>query len=530
MSDTIFGIDLGTTYSAIAWINDFGKPEIIKNREGDDTTPSVVFFESETNFVVGKEAKNNAVVEHERTVSLIKRQMGTDFELTFFGKPFRPETISALILKDLAQSATEETGVECRKVVITVPAYFGLGEKEATRQAGQIAGLDVVGIVAEPVAAAMSAGLRYEEPKTVFVYDLGGGTFDTTIIKVSSDSVVVVVTDGIHKLGGADWDNRLLEFIADKFQKQAGLEESPLDDEEFSQRLWREVEDTKKALSRVESRTVSCVFGAVREKVEIARAEFESITSDLVERTLERVQATLDAASLKEPSLKVDEVLLVGGSSHMPMVSAALKTRFGWEPRVSRLDLAVAEGAALYGQNAIAVRHDDADSSESTDGSVGDGLAGRRISVSNVLPRSIGLQYVREESTPQNPLYYVEHIAHAQDELPLTVNETAYTLWPDATSLSVRLFEQAGEKESEDVADNKEITPETGAVFTGLPSLPKGSAIEFRLEIDPEGLAQVSAFEPVSGQRLNLEVRLSVMQKADQELATQIVAGLRRKA
>jgi molecular chaperone DnaK len=526
MNEPVFGIDLGTTYSAITWINDYGKPEIIKNREGDDTTPSVVFFESDTNFVVGKEAKNNAVVEPERTVSLIKRQMGTDFELSFFGKPFRAETISALILKDLAQSATEETGVECRKVVITVPAYFGLAERQATRQAGEIAGLEVVGIVAEPVAAALSAGMRYEEPKTIFVYDLGGGTFDTTIMKVSSDSVAVVVTDGIHKLGGADWDNRLLEFIADKFQKQAGLEVSPLDDEDFSQRLWREVEDTKKALSRVESRTVSCVFGAAREKVEIERGEFELITSDLLERTLERVQATLDAAALKDSSLEVDEVLLVGGSSHMPMVSAALKARFGWEPRISRLDLAVAEGAALYGQSAIAVSAGEVDEEgRSADGSTVSGRLAPTISVSNVLPRSFGVLYLREDSTE----VYVHHLAHAQDGLPLTVKETPVTAEHNQTAVCVRLFEQAGENESENVADNKEITPETGAVFTGLPNLPMGSPIEVCLEIDPEGLAQVSAFEPMSGQRLNLEVRLSVMQKADQELATQIVAGLRRR-
>lgn len=525
MSETVFGIDLGTTYSAISRVNEFGKPEIIKNRDGDDSTPSVVFFESETNYVVGKEAKNIAVVEPERTVSLIKRQMGTDFELTFFGKPFRPETISAVILKDLAQSATEETGEECRKVVITVPAYFGLGERQATRQAGEIAGLEVVGIVAEPVAAALSAGLRDEEPKTVFVYDLGGGTFDTTIMKVSPESVVVVVTDGVHKLGGADWDARLMELIAEKFQNQASLDVSPLDDEEFTQWLSREVEDTKKALSRVESRTLSCVYGAAREKVEVTRSEFESITTDLVDRTLERVQATLDAAALKEPSLKVDQVLLVGGSSHMPMVSAALKMRFGWEPRSSRLDMAVAEGAALYGQSAIAVRGGEVDEQGGTASGTVSGRLAPAISVSNVLPRSFGVLFLRDDSTE----VYVHHLAHAQDGLPLTVEETAVTAEHNQTSVSVRLFEQAGESESEDIADNKEITPETGAVFTGLPNLPKGSPIEVSLEIDPEGLAQVSAFEPVSGQHLHLEVRLSVMQKADQELATQIVAGLRRK-
>ncbi len=215
---TTFGIDLGTTYSCVARIDDTGRPEIIKNAVGDDTTPSVVFFEQPDHVVVGKDAKDNAKLRPDLVVSLIKRQMGRQFEVTAHGTAHTPESVSALILRELARAASESCGEEVRDVVITVPAYFGVAERDATRKAGAIAGLNVLSIVDEPVAAALhydavsSGGTR-----TLFVYDLGGGTFDTTVIRVSPEEIVVVCTDGDHHLGGADWDDRLREYLLEQF-------------------------------------------------------------------------------------------------------------------------------------------------------------------------------------------------------------------------------------------------------------------------------------------------------------------------
>ncbi|MCZ2826073.1 MULTISPECIES: Hsp70 family protein [unclassified Modestobacter] len=537
MSNPVFGIDLGTTYSAIAYINDYGRPEVIRNSEGAETTPSVVFFESESNYVVGKEAKNGALVYRDQTVSLIKRQMGTATKLEFFGQPFFPETVSALILKDLVAGARDITGIDTNDVVITVPAYFGLAEKEATRQAGEIAGLNVVGIITEPVAAALSAGLRHEESKSLLVYDLGGGTFDCTIMRVSPEGVEVLVTDGNRLLGGADWDSVLFDVVAEKFKVQAGLDEDPVDDEDFAQRLITEVEACKMTLSRKEKASIKCSFGSAIEMVEVTRAEFEAATRHLVDQTLEIVARAMEAAQEKSPGLGYDEVLLVGGSARMPMIEASLRERFGWSLTKTEFDLAVAKGAAIYGQGAAdwvdsipargsatspeaAVAQDDAQGRPLM-------IGGRKMTIANVLSRSIGVQFVRDGANGQVE-EYIGFLAHAQDSLPLDIRETPVTYSDDTTELMIRIFEQSGEKESDVVADNREITPDSGATFTGLPRLPKGSPVEVNLAIDAEGLATLSAVEPRSGQQLTVTATLSVMQKEQLEAATKIVAGMQR--
>ena len=534
MSNPVFGIDLGTTYSAIAYINDYGRPEVIRNAEGDETTPSVVFFESESGYVVGKEAKNGALVYRDQTVSLIKRHMGTQLALEFFGKTFHPETISGVILKDLVAGARAETGIDTYDVVITVPAYFGLAEREATRQAGEIAGLNVVGIITEPVAAALSAGVRTDVDKSLLVYDLGGGTFDCTIMRISADGVEVLVTDGNRLLGGADWDSALFDLVADKFRQQAGLTEDPVDDEDFAQRLLTEVEACKMTLSRKEKAAIKCTYGSAVELVEVSRAEFEAATKHLVDQTVEIVARAMAVAQEKVPGLGYDEVLLVGGSSRMPMIEAALQERFGWSLTKTEFDLAVAKGAAIYGQGA-------ADWVDSVAGTAveqprlqGRGqdegrqvmLAGRTMTISNVLSRSIGLAFVRDVRGRRED--YVGFLAHAQESLPLEARVAAETYDHDVTELTLHIYEQMGEAESEVVTDNREITPDSGATFYGLPRLPKGSPIDVTLAIDAEGLATLSAVEPRSGQQLRVTATLSVMQQEALEAATKIVAGMAR--
>jgi Molecular chaperone len=246
MNEKVFGIDLGTTYSAVAHVDEFGNASVIQNLEGDSTTPSVVFFESPDDFVVGKVAKNGAKVFPDDTISLVKRIMGSSRKLTFQGKEYTPEAISALILRQLLEAAREMVGSDSNKAVITVPAYFGLAEKEATRIAGEIAGVDVVGILAEPIAAALSVGLKPGHPQTVFVYDLGGGTFDCTVMELGDEGVTVLAVDGDRQLGGADWDSRLFNLVLEKFRAEAALDEDPSLDDEFYQDLLSSVEDAKR--------------------------------------------------------------------------------------------------------------------------------------------------------------------------------------------------------------------------------------------------------------------------------------------
>lgn len=534
MNEKVFGIDLGTTYSAIAFVNEFGQAEVITNLEGDTTTPSVVHFENESNYVVGKEAKNGAVVYHETTVSLIKREMGEKSERIFFGKPYYPETISSLILKELVNGAREATGIDTNKVVITVPAYFGLGEKEATTQAGRIAGLEVVGIVTEPVAAALSVGIKGEETRCLLVYDLGGGTFDCTIMEMGPEKIDVVVVDGNRRLGGADWDLRLFDLVAQKFMAQAGLTQDPTDDEDFAQRLLGDVEACKKTLTKKERATVKCFNADAVEMVEITREEFESVTASLVNETLDIVQRALDSAQSKRPGLTIDDFLLVGGSSKMPMIHDGLVNRFGWTLKPTDYDLAVAKGAAIYGEGLSdhPTPVPDVTTATSDEAAEFDAAApkvlklhGRSVTVSNALSRAFGIQMIRDTSSGEAELY-VEFLAHSQASLPLSIEETAFTYAEGTTEISLRIFEQSGEVASDRIADNRELTPDTGAAFTGLPHLPKESPIHITLNVDAEGLATVHAFEPTSGQKIKLNARLSAMQASDEEDAKAIVAGM----
>ena len=251
MSETqqgIFGIDLGTTYSVVGYIDDTGRAAVTRNGHGYDTTPSVVFFESESNVVVGKAAKEAAGLYPDQVVSLIKREMGDrEYRRTFFGVEYTPPSISALILEALAREAEQDTGRRVTEVVITVPAYFGLLEKDATRKAGEIAGLNVIGIVPEPVAAALQYGVTGSADGTTFlVYDLGGGTFDISLIRMTDTTVEVLVVGGDHRLGGADWDEKLLDYLVEQTISQCG-DDSLRDDEPMLQDLRIMAEKTKKA-------------------------------------------------------------------------------------------------------------------------------------------------------------------------------------------------------------------------------------------------------------------------------------------
>src|SRR6266545_3677987 len=307
----VYGVDLGTTYSCIASIDDVGRPTVLRNLEGTDTTPSVVFFENAENVIVGATAKDNAALEPDHVVSLIKRDMGRDVSRHIHGFDYTPAELSAFILLKLATDAHTTTGQYARDVVITVPAYFGAAERDATRKAGQIAGLNVIDIISEPIAAAITYGvLNPDQDRTILVYDLGGGTFDTTVITLRGGHIEVICTDGDHELGGADWDARLVEYLAEQFKKEHSDASDPLDDKQTEQQLRRDAEDTKKALTSRTTHTVRVMHDGRVAAVEVTRERFEELTKDLLDRTIELTGRTLATAADKGVT-DYDELLLV---------------------------------------------------------------------------------------------------------------------------------------------------------------------------------------------------------------------------
>ncbi|MBV8540375.1 MAG: Hsp70 family protein [Pseudonocardiales bacterium] len=546
----VFGIDLGTTYSAVAYVTETGQPAVCRNVDSLETTPSVVFFENESNVVVGSVAKNSAVTYPDRVVSLIKRQMGTEATFEFDDVTYTPESISALILKQLARDAAEHTRSEVSKVVITVPAYFGMLERDATKNAGRIAGLDVIGIVPEPVAAA----LHYEattgaQSRTILVYDLGGGTFDTTVIRVAEDEIVVVCTDGDDHLGGADWDARLRDVLLAKFRDQVGPGTDVEDDEEFLQSVAIVAEDTKKQLSRAESRPVPLRGAGAATRVEVSRAEFEAVTEDLLDKTIEIVRRTLVTLEEKSPGATVEDVLLVGGSTRMPAVARRLRAEFGWEPRLHDPELAVAKGAALYALGRVV--HRELETARRQAASASDarsrvteaveevaartgiatttleGLAAKETRT--VLPKAFGVKLVNttDPGWRRKPLqHYVQHLVHANDTLPTGVRELEVaTLLDGQREVQIELYEQSGVVAGPDLAENKALNDGRGSI-TCPPALPAGSPVDIALRVDTEGLLTLTATERSTGNDLTVEVRVGVLSAEQVEEATKIVSGI----
>lgn len=319
----IVGIDLGTTFSAIAYVNQHGKPEVIPNREGDRTTPSVVFFEDDGTPIVGKEARNQAIIEPRRTVRFVKREMGNpSFRFNVDGKEYFPEDLSAMILKKLKNDAEAHLGKDVAKAVISVPAYFKDAQREATRQAGQIAGLEVIRIINEPTAAALAYGLeKIEGDQTLLVYDFGGGTFDVTIMKIQGKEFTVIATDGDEKLGGKDIDAKLVEYLASEFQREHGID---LRQEPHThQDLWDKAEIVKKDLSFRNDFPVTLSSGGSTLRVDIDRDLFDELTADIIKKTEEGLHRIIKASGLSWNA--IDTILLAGGSSRIPAVKELLK-------------------------------------------------------------------------------------------------------------------------------------------------------------------------------------------------------------
>ncbi|XVQ82304.1 Hsp70 family protein [Microbispora siamensis] len=514
----VHGIDLGTTYSCIAGIDQVGRPEVYRNQEGTDTTPSVVFFETADNVVVGQPAKDSAAIYPEETVSLVKRDMGHSTTRFLHGREYTPEEISAFILRKLAKDTETTTGTSVSDVVITVPAYFGAAERDATRKAGRIAGLNVIDILSEPIAAAITYGvLNPAEDCRILVYDLGGGTFDTTVITLKGGDIEVVCTDGDHELGGADWDAALVEHLAARFRQEHPDVSDPLDNRQTEQDLRRIAEDAKKALSAKMKHVVRVMHEGRVATIELTREEFESITRHLLDKTLSitrRILATAEAKGVTQ----FDHLVLVGGSSNMPSVSEALDKEFGLAPRLRDPDLAVAKGAALYAFEETYRRllsAGEADRAEEM--ALGAGLsqaqqaeiAGRTIKT--VASRAFGIVTTDRRTRRDS----VSHLVHANDTLPATVTRNFATLDDDQSTVAVKVMEQAGSAESESLDDNAEI----GAGDLHIPpGKPAGFPIEVTFALDASGLLHVTARENETGRLLELDIQIGGM--SEEEVAS----------
>jgi molecular chaperone DnaK len=351
-TNRIYGIDLGTTYSCISYLDENNRPVVIAGDNNRLVTPSVVYFEP-NNVIVGETAKEYARVEPDRTVALVKRYMGdSTWKKDISGTKYRPEEISSYILLKLKKAAEDALGDEVTDVVITVPAYFSSAERTATEQAGQLAGLKVHDLIPEPMAAAIAYAVNEVEDQTVMVYDLGGGTFDITVLNVSQGNrVAVICTDGIHALGGQDWDDRIVNHLAEVWQQENGYETHPLDDPQTAQDLNSAAENAKINLSNREQVPITVQHGAGRTRVELTREKFDELTADLLTRTIDLTKKILEVAKSKGHA-QLDKVLLVGGSTYMPQVKGRLATEVPGIPiEAFDPDQCVAKGAAIYGSN-----------------------------------------------------------------------------------------------------------------------------------------------------------------------------------
>ena len=513
---TVFGIDLGTTHSCIAYVDEAsGRPSVVTNKEGDLTTPSVVLFE-DTNRVVGKEAKNGAVMYSERVVAMVKRQMGVPgWRFSYEDKEYTAEEISSYILRRLVEDAEEALGVAPKRVVITCPAYFGSAEREATAKAGEIAGLDVLRVINEPTAAAISYGVHAEGDQTVLVYDLGGGTFDVTMMEIEGGSVSVIATDGDHRLGGRDWDEAILGYLAEQWQQGSGSSDDPRNSEESLQDLWQRAEDGKRSLSARTEARITVSHDGVRVPVTLTRDKFDELTAHHLELTVEFTKAVLRFGEEQGKST-FDTLLLVGGSSKMPQVAARLTKEFGVTPVLHDPDQSVAKGAAIYGHklaldelieietakllkdrgldesdldNAPSdVRQEAIDNVSAETGIQAEHLTKTvNMTVSNVASHSFGI--VAMDDSDGTRKEYISNLVFAQDKIPASETRTYGTVVANQTHVDLRIMENT----QRDVYTPMELGRSIGlATLTLSRGLPAESPVDVTFELTADGRLKVT--------------------------------------
>ena len=468
----IIGIDLGTTNSCAA-VLEAGAPKIIPNPEGGRTTPSVVAFKKGEK-IVGDAAKRQALT-NPNTVISIKRKMGTKDKVELEGKKYTPEEISAMILSYIKDYAESYLGEKVDKAVITVPAYFNDAQRQATKNAGKIAGLEVERIINEPTAAALSYGLEKEEGQTILVYDLGGGTFDVSILELGDGVFEVKSTAGNNKLGGDDFDNRIIDYIVNEFKKENGVDLSK--DKMAMQRLKEEAEKAKKNLSGMVSTQISAPFIAKGDDgeplhldMELTRAKFEDLISDLVESTIEPVKKAIKDAKITKKD--IDKVILVGGSTRVPLVYETVTKELGKEPsREVNPDEAVAMGAAIQG------------------GVLGGDVSG--IVLLDVTPLSLGVETLGGVMTTLIP---------RNTTIPTSKSEVFSTAADNQPGVDIHVLQ--GDRPM--AADNKTLG---NFRLDNIPPAPRGvPQIEVKFDIDANGIVNVSAKDLGTGKEQSITI------------------------
>ncbi len=493
MTDTIVGIDLGTTNSEIAIYQD-GRPLLLADERGRVVLPSVVGLSETGELLVGEEARNQFMLYPERTVRSIKRRMGTDARVRLGERDYGPQEISAIILSRLKETAQLRLGVPVRRAVITVPAYFSDAQRQATREAGEIAGLDVVRIINEPTAAALVYEAAQHQGKRILVYDLGGGTFDVSVVRIEGGVVEVIASHGNNQLGGDDFDEKIVAQVLEHLKLKHGVSVS--DQPQAMARILRSAESAKRHLSdhpyaRIEEEYLAVSDGKpVNLDLELSRDEYEAMIIPFIEETLGAVHAALESAGLT--SSQVDEVLLVGGATRTPLVRRRLVEAFGREPRGEvDPDLCVAMGAAIQGA----------------------ALAGTEVSavLVDVTPYTFGTSALGE----------LDDALYPYTPIPVRRSEAFYTVADGQTSVEVRIYQG----ENKDAENNVKIGEFR---IDGLSKAPAGNPVILDLALDRDGILQVSAREKKTGleRRITIEKAMSRYDPAQLDEARERIGSL----
>jgi molecular chaperone DnaK len=472
----VIGIDLGTTNSCVA-VMEGGEPVVIANPEGNRTTPSVVAFSKTGERMVGQVAKRQSVTNPERTIISIKRDMGTDRKVQIDDKKYSPQEISAMVLQKLKADAEAYLGETISQAVITVPAYFSDAQRQATKDAGKIAGLEVLRIINEPTAAALAYGLDKEHDQKIMVYDLGGGTFDVSILEIGDGVFEVLATNGNNRLGGDDFDQRVIDFLVDSFKRENGIDLK--NDKMAMQRLKEAAEKAKIELSGMSSSNINLPFitadasGPKHLDVTLTRAKFDEITADLVEKTMGPTRQAMQDAGLSPE--KIDKILLVGGSTRIPAVQEAVKKYLGKDPfKGINPDECVAVGAAIQA------------------GVLTGDVTG--LLLLDVTPLSLGLETLGGVCT---------RLIERNTTIPTKKSQVFSTAADGQTSVEIHVLQ--GEREMAQY--NKSLGK---FQLTGIPSAPRGvPQIEVTFDIDANGIVHVSAKDLGTGNEQKITITAS---------------------